>query len=146
MVICPFTPYGVTHDLITCQIWHQWGPDFVEYISPKPLGIITPFKVLLNCVDLKLCYAIVICPFAPYGLAHGPKTCQIRYHWGADFAEYISLKQLDGLHFWGSMELSKPVVVHYHGLMTLTLGFQDQMLKKLYHRNRRAEWHKTKGI
>ena len=22
------------------------------------------------------------CPFAPYGLAHGPKTCQIRQHWG----------------------------------------------------------------
>ena len=103
MVICPFTPYGLAHGLITCQIWHQWGPDFVECLSPKPLGVFTPFKVLSNCLDLKLCSVIVICSFASFGLAHGPKTCQIRYHWGPDFAEYIlSLKQLDGFHFWSS--------------------------------------------
>ena len=33
-----------------------------------------------------------------------------------------------------SMELSKHVVVQHHGLMTLTLDFQGQMRKKLYHR------------
>ena len=36
------------------------------------------------------------CPFAPYGLAHGPKTCQICHKLGPDFAERISLKLLDG--------------------------------------------------
>ena len=29
-----------------------------------------------------MCNVIVICPFAPHGLAHGPKTCQIRQHLG----------------------------------------------------------------
>ena len=36
------------------------------------------------------------CPFAPYGLAHGPKTCQICHQLGQDFADRISLKLLDG--------------------------------------------------
>ena len=39
---------------------------------------------------------MVICLFAPYGLAHGPKTCQICHKLGPDFAERISLKLLDG--------------------------------------------------
>ena len=33
--------------------------------------------------------------FAPYGIAHGPKTWQIQYQQGSDFAELISLKPLD---------------------------------------------------
>ena len=33
---------------------------------------------------------------APYGFAHGPKTCQICHKLGPDFAERISLKPLDG--------------------------------------------------
>ena len=43
------------------------------------------------------------------------------------------------------MELSKPIAVQNQGLMTLTLAFQGQMLKKLYYR-RRANWHWTKGM
>ena len=46
----------------------------------------------------KLCNVMVICPFAPYGLAHGPKTCQMGYHCGADFAEHMSLKTRMDLH------------------------------------------------
>ena len=45
-----------------------------------------------------------------------------------------------------SMELSWPVVVQHHGHMTLTLGFQGQILKMLYLRNGRADWHETKGM
>ena len=34
----------------------------------------------------------------------------------------------------------------WHWAMTLTLNFQGQILKMLYHRNRRADWHGTKGM
>ena len=44
------------------------------------------------------------------------------------------------------MELSGPVVVQHHGLLTLTLDFQGQILKMLYLRNGRADWHGVKGI
>ena len=44
------------------------------------------------------------------------------------------------------MELSRPVVVQHHGHLTLTLDFQDQILKMLYLRNGRADWHGTKGM
>ena len=49
---------------------------------------------------------------------------------------------------WSSMELSRPVVVQYHGHLTLTLDlrFQGQIFKILYLRNRRADWHGTKGM
>ena len=45
-----------------------------------------------------------------------------------------------------SMELSRPVVVQHHGHLTLTLDFQGQILKMLYLRNGRADWHGTKGM
>ena len=44
------------------------------------------------------------------------------------------------------MELSGPVVVQHHGLLTLTLDFQSQILKMLYLRNGRADWHGVKGM
>ena len=39
------------------------------------------------------------------------------------------------------MELTRPVVVQHHGHLTLTLDFQDQILKMLYLRNGRSDWH-----
>ena len=45
-----------------------------------------------------------------------------------------------------SMELSRPVVVQHQGHLTLTLDFQGQILKMLYLRNGRADWHRTKGM
>ena len=45
-----------------------------------------------------------------------------------------------------SMEMSRPVVVQHHGHLTLTLDFQGQILKMLYLRNGRADWHGTKGM
>ena len=44
------------------------------------------------------------------------------------------------------MELSRPVVVQHHGHLILTLDFQGQILKMLYLRNERADWHGTKGM
>ena len=44
------------------------------------------------------------------------------------------------------MESSRPVVVHHRGHLILTLDFQGQILKMLYLRNGRADWHGTKGI
>ena len=44
------------------------------------------------------------------------------------------------------MELCRPVVVQHHGHLTLTLDFQGQILKMLYLRNGRADWHGTKGM
>ena len=45
-----------------------------------------------------------------------------------------------------SMELSRPVVVQQHGHLTLNLDFQGQILKMLYLRNGRADWHGTEGM
>ena len=47
---------------------------------------------------------------------------------------------------WSSVELSRPAVVQHHGHLTLTLDFQGQILKMLYLRNGRANWHWTKGM
>ena len=141
MVSCPFAPYGLAHGPKTRQIWQKLGQDFAERISLKPLDGFTPFEVSWTCLDLQLCNVIVICLFAPYGLAHGPKTCQIR--------QYLVLSTHCGTHIcetpgWiytirSSMELSRPVVVQHHGHLTLTLDFQGQILKMLYLRNGRAD-------
>ena len=47
---------------------------------------------------------------------------------------------------WSSVELSRPVVVQHHGHLTLTLGFQGKILKMLYHRNGRDDWHGKKEM
>ena len=44
------------------------------------------------------------------------------------------------------MELSWPVVVQHNGHLTLNLDFQGKLLKMLYLRNGKADWHGTKGI
>ena len=84
----------LAHGPKTCQIWHKLSPVFAECRSLKPLDGLTPFKVLWNCLDLLLCTVILNCPFAPYGLAHGPKTCQMRQHLGQSL--WKPLKPLDG--------------------------------------------------
>ena len=140
MVICPFTPYGLAHGPKACQICHKLGPDFAEHISLKPLDGFTPFQVSWTCLDLSLCSGIVIYPFASYGLAHGPKTCQIRQHLGQTLRNpYLWNRWMDLYHL-------KLYVVQHHGYVTLTLGFQGQILKMLYLRNGRADWHGNKGM
>ena len=44
------------------------------------------------------------------------------------------------------MELYRPVVLQDHGHLTLTLDFQGQILKMLYLRNGKADWHGMKGM
>ena len=43
------------------------------------------------------------------------------------------------------MKLSRPVVVQHHGHLTLTFDFQSQILKMLYLRDGRADWHGMKA-
>ena len=66
---------------------------------------------------------------------------------GPDFVEPISLIPLDGFIpikvLWKS---ARPVVVQHHGHLTLTLDFQGQILKILYLRNGRPDWHGTKRM
>ena len=47
---------------------------------------------------------------------------------------------------WNSMELSRPVAVQHLGHLTLTFDVQGQILKMLYLRNGKADWHGTKGM
>ena len=85
-------------------------------------------------------------------------TCPI---WACPWAKNLSNQAALGTDFYGthisetagwiytiqsSMELSRPVVVQHHGHSTLTLEFQGQILKMLYLRNGRADWHGTKGM
>ena len=63
---------------------------------------------------------MVICPFAPYGLAHGLKNCKICHKLGPDFVDRISLKPLDGCTpLLSFMDLSRPVVVHCHSCLPI---------------------------
>ena len=71
--------------------WAARLPDFAECIFLKLLNGFPLFKAQWNCLDLKLCNVMIICQFAAYGLAHGPKTCQNWQQWGPDFVEHISL-------------------------------------------------------
>ena len=50
-----------------------------------------------------MCSNLVICPFAPYGLAHGPNTCQIWYHQGPG-TQYL-------WNCWMDIHLSKFYVI-----------------------------------
>ena len=43
-----------------------------------------------------MCTVVVVCPFAPYGLANGPKPSKSGTNGGSRFVECIFLKLLDG--------------------------------------------------
>ena len=47
---------------------------------------------------------------------------------------------------WSFVDLSRLVVVQHNGHWTLALDFQGQILKMLYLRNGRADWHGIKGM
>ena len=77
-----------------------------------------------------LCNVIVICPFAPYGLAHRPKTSQIRQQLGHTLCNLYFPETAGCIYaIPSSMELSKPVVVQHHGHLTLTLGVVSRALQ-----------------
>ena len=101
-----FTWGQISQEMVNIYLWYKF-----EYylLTLSPLG-----------------WRSIVLPLRRAGflLAHGEKTCQIWCLLGPNFEESISLKQLGGFTPFSSMELSKPVVVQHHGLMTLTLNFQ----------------------
>ena len=77
--------------------------------------------------------------------AHGPKSCQIRQNLGQTLRNPHISETAGWIYtIWNSMELSRPVVVQQHRHLSLTLDFQGQILKMLYLRNGRANWHGIK--
>ena len=73
---------------------------------------------------------MVICPFAPYGLAHGPKLVKSSSTGVQTCGTRISETTGWIYPIQSSMELSRSVDVQHQGHMTLTLDFQGQILKK----------------
>ena len=146
MIICPFAPYGLAHGLKTCQICYKLGPDFGERISLKPLDRFSSFKVSWNCLNLWLCNVIVICPFAHMSLPMGQNLVKSGSTWARLCRTHISETGGWIYAIRSSVELTGPVVVQHHGHLTLTVDFQGQILKMLYLRNGRADWHAMKGM
>ena len=65
----PLSPLGWRGTILS-----YWSvPDFAESISLEPLDRYSPFKVLWNCPDPKLCDIMVYCPFAHMSLPMGQK-------------------------------------------------------------------------
>ena len=80
------------------------------------------------------------------GLPTGRKLVKSGSTWATLCRTHI-FETAGGIYtIWSSMRLSKPVVVQHQGHLTLTLDFQGQILKMLYLRNERADWHGTKGM
>ena len=80
------------------------------------------------------------------GLPMGQKLVKSGSTWTRLYGTHISETPGWICTIRSSMELSRPVVVQHHGHLTLTLDFQGQVLKMLYLRNGRADWHGTKGM
>ena len=93
--------------------------------------------VVVHCHSYLPICPIWVCPWA--------QNLSNQAALGPDFAEpfetagWIYIIQ-------SSIQLSRPVVVQHQGHLTLTLDFQVQILKMLYLRNGRADWHGTKGM
>ena len=64
--------------------------------NPYLCNRLTDFLHSKFCGIVWACSCALSWPFAPYGLADWPKTCEICHKLGSDFAERISLKLLDG--------------------------------------------------
>ena len=80
------------------------------------------------------------------GLSMGQKLVKSGSTWARLCGSHISETTGWIYTILGSMELSRPVVVQHHGHLTLTLDFQNQILKMLYLRNGTADWCGIKGI
>ena len=80
------------------------------------------------------------------GLPIGQKLVKSGSTWAILCGTHISETTAWIYTIWSSMELSRPVVMQHHGHLTLALDFQGQILKMLYLRNGRADWHGTKGM
>ena len=80
------------------------------------------------------------------GFPIGRKLVKSGSTWARFYGTHIS-ETTGWIHtISSSMELSRPVVVQHHGYLTLTLDFQGHILKMVYLRNGRADWHGAKGM
>ena len=61
------------------------------------------------------CTIMVVRPILPHGLAHGPQTCQIWYHWPPDFTEiwnhWMNLFHLE-LHVMAYSDSGASLICH----------------------------------
>ena len=94
---------------------------------------------------------VVHCPsylpnLPPMGLPMGQKLVKSGSTWARLCGTHIFETAVLNYTIWSSMELSRPVVVQHQGHLTLTLDFQGQILKMLYLKNGRANWHGTKRM
>ena len=80
------------------------------------------------------------------GLPMGQKLAKSGCTWTRFCRTHISETAGWIYTIWSSMELSRPVDVQHHGHSNLTVDFQGPILKMLYLRNGRADWHGTKGM
>ena len=139
MVICPFAPYGLAHGQKTCQISDNLGPDFVERISLKPLDGLTPWTC--SCAT-----SLLFAHLPHMGFTMGEKLVKSDSTRARRCVTHIS-ESVEWIYtIQSSMELSRPVIVQHHGHLTLTLDSQGHILKILYLRNGRADWHGAKGM
>ena len=153
MVICPFAPYGLAHGPNTCQIWHKLGPDlwsaylwnrWMDLPHLKFHGLVWTCSCAMSSLfDLDLGFSR---SNFDHGLPMGQKLVKSGSTWARHCGTHISETPGWIYTIRSSMELSRPVVVQHHGHLTLTLDFQGQILKMLYLRNGRADWHGTKGM
>ena len=79
------------------------------------------------------------------GLPMGPKLVKSGSTWARLCGTHIFETSGWIYIIQSSIQLSRPVVVQHQGHLTFTLDFQGQILKMLYLKNGRADWHGMKG-
>ena len=141
-----------------CRIWAcpwaknlsnlpQIGSRFCGSHISETAGWIYPISSFMDLSRPVVVHCHSYLPICPTWVCPSAKNLSNQAALGPDFAEPISLEPLDGfIPFEVYMELSTPIVVQHQGHLTLTLDFQGQILKMLYFRNGRANWHGTKGM
>ena len=108
LVKAPFYPSALQTGGVLSQFRRAdgWLPDLR---NPYLCNHLTDFLDSKFCGIVQACSCALSWSFDPYGLAHGPKTCQIWHKSGPDFAERISLKIRDGFSpfkvLWTCLEL-----------------------------------------
>ena len=131
-----FTPQPLELQGYCCTGPGRWAGGYQTLRNTYYLKLLEEFFLFESSVELhpnlKLCNIIVICPFVPSELVHGPKHVQ---------SGTIGIQTLWNTYLWkhwmdlhcSESELSKPVVVQHCWKSHVA------MLKKPYHRNRKYD-------
>ena len=102
--------------------------DFAECISLKLLNCFSLFKVLWNCLDLKLCNSMISETagriYTLWSSIELPRSVVLQQSWSFDpydlpMGQNTSLKPLDRFSLQSSVELSWPVVEQRYGHLPL---------------------------